>query len=66
MKTVSSWTEGIIVAKNTKNRLVSPTHPEDKYIIILFHTRVGSKASKISLGGSHGSVNLSKELEARV
>lgn len=54
------------MAKNTKNRLVSPTHPEDKYIIILFHTRVGSKASKISLGGSHGSVNLSKELEARV
>ena len=25
------------------------THPEDKFIIILFHTRLGSKASKISL-----------------
>lgn len=41
------------------------TYPEEKRIIILFHTRLGSKGAKKSLCDSHGSVNLLKELRAR-
>lgn len=36
--------------KKNKNLATSfPTYPEEKCIIILFHTRLGSKAAKISL-----------------
>lgn len=58
--------EGGREGKKKKNLATSfSTYPEEKCIIILFHTRLGSKAAKISLWGSHGSVNLLKELQAK-
>lgn len=44
--------EEVVVVEGEKKKTIATsfsTYPEEKCIIILFHTRLGSKAAKISL-----------------